>query len=138
MMCIQRTIKRLVASFMIDSGSIYRRYQSADIHRCADSECRRSPGSRVSPALPARQLGDLNEIAAGVVQLGDGRARHLGRRHREFGAARFDALAVAFDVVSEEHRRGLALLEHFLLIGLGRRDLTDILDQADRDYWIGA
>ena len=53
--------------------------------------------------LPARQLRDLNEVAAGVVQLGDGRTGHRGRRHGELGAARFDALAVAVDVVGEEH-----------------------------------
>src|SRR5262245_39251698 len=45
-------------------------------------------------SLPARQLGNLNEVAAGVVQLGDGRARHLGWRHGELAATRFDALAV--------------------------------------------
>src|ERR1700687_2837794 len=74
-----------------------------------------------TPASPARQLGDLNEVAAGVVQLGDGRAGHLGRRHGELGAARLDALVVALDVVGEEHHRGLALLEYGLLVGLGGR-----------------
>ena len=68
------------------------------------------PYSR-TPSLPARQLGDLNEVAARVVQLGDGRAGYLGRRHGELGAARFDALVVALDVVGVEHDRGPALLE---------------------------
>jgi hypothetical protein len=38
-------------------------------------------------------------------------AGYLGRRHGEPGAACFDALIVALDVVSKEHDRGLALLE---------------------------
>src|SRR5262249_1190210 len=72
-----------------------------------------------TPALPARQLGNLNEVAAGVVELGDDRAGDFGRRHGEGGAARFDALVVALDVVSKEHDRGLALLEKGMLVGLG-------------------
>src|SRR5580704_7290371 len=71
-----------------------------------------SPGKCCrTPTLPACQLGELNEVAAGVVQLGDGRAGYLGRRHLEFGE-RFDALVVALDVVGEEHDRGLPLLEY--------------------------
>jgi hypothetical protein len=71
--------------------------------------------------LPARQLGDLNEVAASVVQLGDGRARYLGRLLGELDAARFDALVLAFNVVGKEHDCGLAPLEYGLLVGLGRR-----------------
>ena len=71
------------------------------------------------------QLGYLNEVAAGVVQLGDCRASYLGRRHGELGAARFDALVVALDVVGIEHDRGLALLEYGLLVGLGRRIVVE-------------
>ena len=40
-------------------------------------------------------------------------------------AARLDALVVALDVVGEEHDRGLALLEHGLLVGLGRRVVVE-------------
>ena len=43
----------------------------------------------------------------------------------ELGAARLDALVVALDVVGEEHDRGLALLEHGLLVGLGRRVVVE-------------
>src|ERR1700722_6641199 len=78
------------------------------------------PYSR-TPSLPARQLGDLNEVAARVVQLGDGRAGYLGRRFGELGAARFDPLIVALDVVGKKHDRGLVLLKYGLLVGLGRR-----------------
>jgi hypothetical protein len=67
----------------------------------------------------------LNEVAAGVVQLCDGRAGYLGRRHGELGAARFDALVVALDVGGEEYDRGLALLEYGLLIGLSCRVVVE-------------
>jgi len=66
-------------------------------------------------------LGDLDHVPAGVVQLGDGRAGHLGGRHSEVGAPRLDALVVGLDVVGEEHDGGLALLEESLLVGLGCR-----------------
>src|SRR5580700_4641932 len=69
--------------------------------------------------LPACQLRDLNEVAAVVVQLRNGRAGHVGGRHRELGAAGLDPLVVALDVVGEKHDRGLALLKHRLLIGFG-------------------
>jgi hypothetical protein len=72
-------------------------------------------------ARPARQLDDLNEVAAGVVQLGDGRAGHFGRRHGELGTARCDALVIALDVVGVEHGRGPALLEHGRSPALERR-----------------
>src|SRR5271168_746985 len=44
--------------------------------------------------LPAHQLRDLNEIAAGVVQHGDLRARHVPRWHGELGATRFHTLVI--------------------------------------------
>src|SRR6266436_2402452 len=71
-----------------------------------------------SPCLPG-QLGELNEVAAGVVQHRNGRAGHVRGRHRELGAAGLDPLVVALDVVGEEHGRGLALLKHRLLIRFG-------------------
>src|SRR5262249_46053930 len=62
------------------------------------------PRGKMRPcrSLPARQLGNLNEVTAGVVQLGDGRAGHFGRRHGELGVARFDAFVVALDVIGVE------------------------------------
>src|SRR5216684_2173508 len=68
----------------------------------------------------ACQLGELNEVAAGVLQHSNGRAGHVGGRHRELGAAGLDPLMVALDVVGEEHSRGLALLRNRLLIRFGR------------------
>src|SRR5215471_20581037 len=73
----------------------------------------------LATVLPAHQLGELNEVAAGVVQHRNGRAGHLGGRHRELGAAGLDPLVVALDVVSEEHGGGLALLKQRLLIRFG-------------------
>src|ERR1700692_4888549 len=73
-----------------------------------------------SLARIACQLGKLNEVAAGVLQHRNGRAGHVGGRHRELGAAGLDPLVVALDVVGEEHGRGLALLEYRLLIRFGR------------------
>src|SRR5207302_4024786 len=68
----------------------------------------------------ACQLRELNEVAASVLQHGNGRAGHVGGRHRELGAAGLDPLVVALDVVGEEHGRGLALLKYRLLIRFGR------------------
>src|SRR5580700_9716269 len=68
----------------------------------------------------ACQLGELNEVAAGVFQHRNGRAGHVGGRHGELGAAGLDPLVVAFDVVGEEHDRGLSLLKDRLLIRFGR------------------
>ncbi len=65
------------------------------------------------------QLGELNEVAAGVVQHRNGRAGHVAGRHRELGAASFDPLVVALNVVGEKHGGGLALLKHSLLICFG-------------------
>src|SRR5262245_59527659 len=76
-------------------------------------------------SLPARQLGNLNEVSAGVVQLGDGRARDLGWRHGELAATRFDALAIALDVIGKKHGRGLGLLEYGLLVDPGRRVVVE-------------
>src|SRR5436309_8072892 len=73
-----------------------------------------------SLASIASQLGELNQVAAGVLQHRNGRAGHVGGRHRKLGAARLDPLVVAFDVVGKEHGRGLALLKHRLLIRFGR------------------
>src|SRR5437763_12910247 len=67
----------------------------------------------------ACQLGELNEVAAGVFQHRNGRGGYVGGRHRELGAAGLDPLVVALDVVGEEHGRGLALLKHRLLIRFG-------------------
>src|SRR6185437_1797822 len=58
-----------------------------------------------SLALIARQLGELNEVAAGVLQHGNGRAGHVGGRHRELGAASLDPLVVALDVLGEKPGR---------------------------------
>src|SRR5712691_10489044 len=73
-----------------------------------------------SSACIACQLGELNEVAAGVVQHRNRRGGHVGGRHRELGAAGLDPLVVALDVVGEKHGRGLALLKHRLLIRFGR------------------
>jgi len=70
---------------------------------------------------PALQLRDLNEIGAGVVQHGDLGGGHVRWWHGEPGAARFHTLVIGLHVVGEEHGRGLALLEHCLLVGFGRR-----------------
>src|SRR5216684_3995820 len=70
-------------------------------------------------AAYAVQLRDLDQVAAGVIRLGDGRAGHLCWRHLEFGGV-FHPFVVALDVIRVEHGRGLALLEERLLVGLGR------------------
>jgi hypothetical protein len=51
--------------------------------------------------LPALQLRDLHEIPAAVLQDRNGRPGHVGRRHRELGAARPDPLAVASQIIGE-------------------------------------
>src|SRR5579864_3529523 len=66
-----------------------------------------------------RLLGELNEVTASIFQHRNGRAGHVGGRHGELGAPSLDALVVAFDVVGEEHGRGLALLKDRLLIRFG-------------------
>src|SRR5208283_3387970 len=84
------------------------------------------PGVYCSPsiiffslALIACELGELNEVAAGVVQHRNGRSGHAGGRHGELGAVGLDPLVVAFDVVGEEHDGGLALLKDRLLVRFG-------------------
>src|SRR5262245_23644711 len=67
------------------------------------------------------QLGELNEVATGVVEHRDGRAGDLCGRHRELCAAGLDPLVIPLDVVGEEHGPGLPLLKHRLLISFGRR-----------------
>src|ERR1700733_10191722 len=71
--------------------------------------------------LPALQLRQLNEIAAGVVHHGDLGSCHVGWWHGEHGAARFHALVIGLHIVGEEHGRGLVLLEQGLLVRFGRR-----------------
>src|SRR5260370_11611655 len=65
------------------------------------------------------ELSDLDQVAAGVIRLGDSRACHLCRRHLEFGGV-FHPFVVALDVIGGEHGRGLTLLEERLLVCLGR------------------
>src|ERR1700733_13411146 len=55
-----------------------------------------------SLTLPTQQLRELNEVAAGVVQLRNDRASRVGRRHRELRATSLGPLVVALDVVGEE------------------------------------
>src|SRR5689334_3274411 len=81
----------------------------------------RPPTRAPALSLPTCQLRDLNKVAASIVQLGNGRARHFCRRHAELGSARLDALIISSHVVAEEHGRRLALLEHCLLVGFGGR-----------------
>src|SRR5262249_33728880 len=45
-----------------------------------------------------------------------GRSSYVGGWHCEHCTARFDPFAVALDIVSEKHDRGLVLLKHCLLI----------------------
>src|SRR6266849_4102572 len=75
--------------------------------------------------LPAHQLRDLNEIAAGVVQHGDLGGGHVLWWHGELGAARFHMLIIGLHVVGVEHGHGLALLEQGLLVGFGRRVVVE-------------
>src|SRR5713226_9551098 len=70
--------------------------------------CSRSP-TFFSLARIACQLGQLNQVAAGVLQHRNGRAGHVGGRHRELGATALDPLVVALDVVGEEHGRGVVV-----------------------------
>src|SRR5712664_1803644 len=81
------------------------------------SDLDRLPASRF--AAYAVQLSDLDQVATGVIRLGDGRACHLCGRHLEFGGV-FHPFVVAVDVIRVEHGRGLALFEERLLVGLGR------------------
>src|SRR5580698_139695 len=67
--------------------------------------------------LPARQLADLDEIAASIIHLRDGCACHRFWWHGEFPALRLDTFILGIDIVGKEIRRRLALLKHRLLIG---------------------
>jgi len=89
--------------------------------------------------LPALQLSNLNEIAASVVDHGDLGCRNVGWRHCELGATRFHAFVIGLEIVSEEHGRGLALLEDGLLVCLGRRVVVERKLQlcAVRVLWRG-
>src|SRR5579862_10060810 len=89
--------------------------------------CSRSVISR----LPAFQLGELNEITAGVLQHGNGRGGHVGGRHRELRAECLDPLVIAFDVVGEKHDRGLVLLKDRLLIRFRRGIVVERQLQLD-------
>src|SRR5215467_1848747 len=73
----------------------------------------------LSFALPACQLRELNEVAAGILQHRYSRAGDIGGRHGELSPARFDPFVIALNVVGEEHGRGLVLLKDRLLIRLG-------------------
>ena len=52
------------------------------------------------------RLPQVSFRASAMVEAG-----HVGRRHRELGAAGLDPLVVTFDVVGEKPGRGLALLK---------------------------
>src|SRR5579871_2662756 len=73
-------------------------------------------GARRS-VLPAVERDDLDQVTTGVVQHGDGRAGHFGRRHGELGAERLHAVVLALHVIHIEHGGRLTLLEHRLLVG---------------------
>ena len=64
------------------------------------------------------QLRDLNEKTSGVVQHGDLGAGRVRGWRGGLGAARFHPFVIGLHVVGEEHGRGLALLEHRLLVAL--------------------
>src|SRR5579863_2900249 len=84
---------------------------------CARSVTLLPPGI----ALPACELGKLNQVTASVVQLRDGRAGHVGGWHGKLGAAALDPLVIALDVVCKKIGRGLLLLKDRLLIRFGCR-----------------
>ena len=68
-----------------------------------------------------RQLRELNQVAARVVQHRNGRCGDIGRRHRELAAASLDPGVVPFDIIGVEHHRRLMLIENRPLISAGRR-----------------
>src|SRR6516225_8154373 len=90
-----------------------------------------------SLASIACQLGELNEVAAGVLQHRNGRAGHVGGRRREFGAAGLDPLVVALDVVGEKHGGGLVLLKQCLLIRFARRVVVQCQLQLSAVRFLG-
>src|SRR5260370_4289889 len=117
--CLQLLPPCLVrySSLPVAAGSRHPRGDALTSTQCAPGTSTGLLASRF--AAYAVELSDLDQVAAGVIRLGDGRACHLCGRHLEFGGV-FHPFVVALDVVREEHGRGLALLEERLLIGLGR------------------
>src|ERR1700731_1688606 len=91
----------------------------------------------LSLALIACELGELNEVAAGVVHHRNGRGGPVGGRHCEHGAAGLDPFVVALDVVGEEHGRGLALLKYRLLICFGRGIVVERQLQLSAGWLLG-
>ena len=65
------------------------------------------------------QLCELNQVAACVIQHCNGRAGHVGGRHRELGATGLDPLVVTLDVIGKEIGGRLVLLKYRLLICFG-------------------
>src|SRR2546425_9257730 len=88
-----------------------------------------APSDRLWPSsaelVPAAQRGYLDQIAAGVIGFGDGRASDFGRLHGEVGAQRLHAVVFPLHVVYVEHGRRLALLEHRLLVSLRGRIVVE-------------
>ena len=78
---------------------------------------------------PSAQLRYLDQIAASVVQYGDGRTRDFCRRHREDDPDFFQSLVFLPGVVDEECRRADALLMQRLLVGLGGGIVVRLEDQ---------
>src|SRR6266487_1467081 len=76
-------------------------------------------------SLSSFSLVLIDPCGRGVVQHGDLGSRHVRWWHGELGAARFHTLVIGLYVVGEEHGRGLALLEHGLLVGFGRRVVVE-------------
>src|SRR5260370_25715345 len=118
--CLQLLPPCLVrySSLPVAAGSRHPRRDPLTSTQCTPGTATGLPASRC--AAYAVQLSDLDQVAAGVICLGDGRPCHLCGRHLEFGGV-FHPFVLALDVVREEHGRGLALLEERLLVGLGRR-----------------
>lgn len=98
--------------------SILLRSALIDRTPCIDLEENDYSGNQL---LPAIERDKLDQIAAGVVHHGDGRAGNFGRRHAELCACGLHAVVLALYVVYVEHDGRLALLEHRLLVGLSRR-----------------
>src|SRR5271155_409887 len=111
---------RSIISFSLQLGAVIepRRWSSSFATWIVAQDPRPTTNDR--SALPVRQLGELNEVAASVVQHRNGRAGHIGGRHGELGAASLDPLVVALDVVGNKIGRGLMELKNRLLIRFGR------------------
>src|SRR5215212_7919368 len=69
------------------------------------------PWSRLADQPPAVQSGYLDQVAAGVVDDGDGRAGDFGRRRGELRAQRLHAVVLALHVVQLRRERGLTQVE---------------------------